>query len=34
MYYIFPEDLGHSLCVLDGLFGLDAAGFEAAILVE
>jgi hypothetical protein len=34
LYYIFPEDLSHSLCVFDGLLGLDAAGFETAVLVE
>jgi hypothetical protein len=34
LYYIFFEDLGHTLGVLDGLFSLDAARFDATVLVE
>jgi hypothetical protein len=34
LYYIFPEDLSDALGMFDGLFSLDAASLETAVLVE
>lgn len=34
LYYIFPQDLGHSLCVFDGLFCFNAASLDPTVLVE
>lgn len=34
LYYIFPQDLSHSLGMFYSLLGFDAASLDAAVLIE